>query len=357
MMFTTLMAFWRGLADGLSDVVIAGVDRVAGPRRYRIVLADGRSAVHDAAGTELGQLVGTDSAARFDPPDLTLRLAGSVLDVEIPLLWIFRRSLNPIPAESAAYLDAFARHQIERMTPWRSVDVYYDAATAPMPGVPSRLMVELRAVPRRAIEPLVAMLTGLQPARLRLVSHGTSRTEVFVIPICDRADIRRRRMRRVMGALLLAAAFLVASGVGWLCWQVALLDSEITDLDHQIEDRNAFLAAAAERGQSEANGAEDLRALRASRPRAVELLDALSAALPDRAYLTDFTIQKDHLRISGVSDQISGLVPSLEQSHRFSDVAFFAATTLLEAGGADRFHLDMRVPGLPAGERPASEAP
>jgi Tfp pilus assembly protein PilN len=120
------------------------------------------------------------------------------------------------------------------------------------------------------------------------------------------------------------------------------LRSETSGLEISIADQETALAAlsADELGRFTA---KNLAALRKKRPRAVETLEAMSAALPDDAYLVSFQLSADQLQIIGVAKEISKLVPALEGSKHFLDVSFAEATTRLEDGSANRFHLSMRV--------------
>ena len=63
--------------------------------------------------------------------------------------------------------------------------------------------------------------------------------------------------------------------------------------------------------------------------------------MPDSAYVTDLSIDKEHLRVSGVSTNTAALVPALEKSGQFTDAAFFDAITKVEGGAGDRFHIEM----------------
>ena len=83
--------------------------------------------------------------------------------------------------------------------------------------------------------------------------------------------------------------------------------------------------------------------MRDARPSAVAIVDALAWAVPDSAHLTALSIDKDRVSISGLSTDPSALVPALETSGRFADVASSAATTRTETGDADRFSLSMRA--------------
>jgi Tfp pilus assembly protein PilN len=72
-------------------------------------------------------------------------------------------------------------------------------------------------------------------------------------------------------------------------------------------------------------------------------LEDLSAILPDTSYLTRLSIDGDRADISGIAANPTELVPVLEKSGQFSDVAFSDAITKSESGIGNRFSLEMRV--------------
>ena len=75
----------------------------------------------------------------------------------------------------------------------------------------------------------------------------------------------------------------------------------------------------------------------------VQMLDRLSELLPDHTYLTDFRLDGAELQIGGVSREVNSLVPLLERSGLFVDVAFQAPTTRLLDRPGDRFSIQMRI--------------
>lgn len=138
-----------------------------------------------------------------------------------------------------------------------------------------------------------------------------------------------------------------------------MAEAEIGDLDHQIAVRKKILFGTAN-GSPDTDPVKRIHLLRHSHLRTVNILEELSASLPDNAYLTDFSLEGDKLRISGLATDSSDLPPALERSQYFADVTFTAATTREENGHRDRFHLEMRVidpkaevsSGTPAGLSP-----
>src|SRR5262249_8955527 len=76
-------------------------------------------------------------------------------------------------------------------------------------------------------------------------------------------------------------------------------------------------------------------------PSGVMLLETLSQALPDNAYLTELTLQKSTLRIIGLTGDAPALIAPLEGA--FAEVHFFAPTTRGPDGQSFWFHIEARV--------------
>jgi len=329
--------------DALVAALVVVLDRVTRRQSFRVVMAQA-NAVHDPAGARLGEVVVLDVQPRCEPPHLAAQLTGAAVDIELPDHLLWRRSLPPIGSESVPYLDAFVLHHIERISPWRAADVYYQVVSRPVADDPSRFAVEVALVARRLVDDLVGALKRRGAARLRLVSGGPDAADLVAIAVDDQQRARHVRLRRVVVWTLVGVSLVLVGLTGLQRWQSVARESEITDLDQSIRARKAVLDKAARRAGADADLDSKIRAMRAQRPLAVELVDVLSVTLPDQAHLPTLRIEKDRLRISGISSETSGLVPALEQSRRFVDVKFAGATTRMEGGSADRFYLEMRVP-------------
>jgi len=75
----------------------------------------------------------------------------------------------------------------------------------------------------------------------------------------------------------------------------------------------------------------------------VILLEALSRALPESAYLTEIRLENATLRMTGLSDDAPGLLAPLEQSGHLTAVHFFAPTTRGTDGKSFRFSIEAHV--------------
>jgi general secretion pathway protein L len=348
-MLAAVGRLWAWFVGGLTEALLWSGDRLTRRPAHRLEIVADALSLLGPDRKPLGRFIGAGESLRLEPSEVLRRLARSGLDVDIaiPSAWLFRRGLDPVAVASAPFLDAFVRHHIERVTPWRVADVVYRILKTPLAGDPSRLAIEVAVVPKRLLRQAFEAVALLQPKRLRLVAEGGAGEAPLVIPLGqDKAGQDAGLRRRVAGGLI---ALMLACGgaLGWIYWQIDAVSAEIESDDSLVAERKALLAAAARHVAPGTDADAVLRTLRLARPRVVDVIEALSAALPDSAYLTGLVIDKDQLTLSGISTDTAHLVPPLETSGRFADVAFSAATTRLETGPGDRFHLAMRAKAPP----------
>jgi general secretion pathway protein L len=336
-----IKAIWTWFMDGLTEAVIACVDFVSARRVIQIVLDSKPPSLRDPSGKEVGRILDREHPLLIEPVEIRQKLAGALIDIVVPHSFVLHRNLNPIAAESAPFLDAFARHHIERVTPWKAADTFFGISTTRLPGKPPRLAVSVHVIARRLLADILAGLNDLNPSRLRLLLPSTDLADAIIVPVNEQKT-RQIRVRQTARIVVLASFLLIALRLAYFPWQIMSLQSETTEAETQIAEQKAALAAL-NSGGSGGFTAKDLVAMRERRPRAVETLEAMSAALPDDAYLVSFQLVADELHISGISRQTSDLVPALEGSKHFLDVSFAEATTRLQDGSANRYHPSMHV--------------
>jgi len=78
-------------------------------------------------------------------------------------------------------------------------------------------------------------------------------------------------------------------------------------------------------------------------PTAAIVLEALSRALPDGAYLTELRLENANLRMIGLANDAPSLIAPLEHSGHLNNVHFFAPTTRGPDGTLFRFNIEARV--------------
>lgn len=184
-----------------------------------------------------------DGRWRIAPQDAGRLIAGAHLRLLVPQGWAIRRALEPLPAKSLPFIDAFVRHQIDRVTPWRAADCHVAVTTAATPQAADRVTVSILALPRRVIDPLVAPLLAGRPRSLRIIPGAS--TEEAGIDVPAGGDRRRLVTQRLAASLLVVVAALPVALWAVASWQAARLGSAAEALDAAIASRKQRLAAAA----------------------------------------------------------------------------------------------------------------
>ncbi len=348
-MFETLergLSSWiAGLSDGVADAIdaVRPPAKVAGRRdeqgNWRLL----RESPGDPAPTPIARIGAADAVGLPEPVRAALKDADIVID--LPPDWVFRRTLDPVPAKTAAFLDVFVRHHIERVTPWRAGDTWYTVVTTPLAADPSKISVEILVVARSLLTAVVAPVMAANPRRLRLTAPAVDGGPVadIDIPLGSGTAARGAKIRRAVGATVAVVVIALLAGFSGASWYQSALDSQLDDLDQDIARRQAFLASARARLARPAGDLSAPERLRAETVPVVDLIETLSAVLPDQVYLTDLSFEAGHIRITGIARDIAGLIPLIERSGRFAEVAFFAPTTRLPNQVGDRFFIEMRV--------------
>jgi len=83
----------------------------------------------------------------------------------------------------------------------------------------------------------------------------------------------------------------------------------------------------------------------------VILIEALSRALPESAYVNEIRLEKDSLRIMGLAEDAPALLAPLERSEHVTNVHFIAPTARGPDGRLFRFSIEAHVePRIKIGE-------
>jgi general secretion pathway protein L len=337
-------AAWRWWREGLLAWLPAGVRRWLAGSARRLVLAveDGECVL---AREEAGQ---TQELERLDPSSPDGNAIARWFRAEKPREWVLRFPASQaltrvlaLPLAAEKNLRQVAGFEMDRLTPFTAAQVYYDAAVLERQPESRRLRVELTALPRAAVEPVLAQLRqqGLPPDALD-VAGGRSNLNLLPPEQRPRRGLWGQRWR---AATIVASLLLVAAAIALPIWQ----------------QRTLVIGAIArvDQAQKAANQALDLREqldkiLETSRmlarkkqsiPARVDLLQELTVILPDDTWVERLQIKGDSVQIIGQSGKASALIGIVESSKLFSGAGFTSPVTTDPRTGKERFVLSARI--------------
>jgi general secretion pathway protein L len=306
-----LPARWRAALAERSDALLLGTQD-----RELVLWRHGAD-----ASSELGRIP-LDEPAEAQHAQFA-RLRGQLDDPELRRYYCIeaRRTLRrtiTLPAAAEDNLRQVLAFEMDRQTPFKADQVYFDYLVGPRSAAERNLQIELTVVPRAQLDAELGALAA-SGATLDGVDcwrdvPGGARTGLNLLPAERR---RKRKNLRLRLNLALAGAALV------LLLTVMLLS---------LANRESALAAMQADVQKAGNDAKQVSQLRKTlqdtldganflsrkkheTPLMVDLLSDLTTRLPDDTYLERINVdEKNKIEMQGLSDDASKLIGLLQKS-------------------------------------------
>jgi general secretion pathway protein L len=278
------------------------------------------------------------------PDEVVRATGGGIVELLLSPERALMRRLN-VPKQARDFLSGIVLNQIERLSPWKPDQACYGFSAEPDPTDADALNVRILIASRSSIEAVRQEAQDAGIAIDRIVGRESRNEALAPILLWSRAgDAPHSAMRHIRLAVLGALLALVAGTVGTVAWAVASSSSAIDEAEQISARAKTIQRQGIGASASAASGiAERAWRWKQASPSAVILIEALSKALPDTAFLTELNLQGSTLRIIGQTTDAPALIGPLEQSGHLTDVRFFAPTTRAADGNLFRFHLEARV--------------
>jgi general secretion pathway protein L len=371
-----LVGFWRWWSAELAPLVPSGARNAVARRRLRPVIAfDGnvatlwRPVMRDGAiAMEIASTVALDgdaqavAAAGTRALDAVMRGApggapGTLrVRLAIPSRTALRRALT-LPAAVEENLRQAVGYDLDRLTPFKADELYYDAVVVSRDPSKQTIGVDFAAVRRPIVDAAIAHATAWG-GEVRSVSPddpaAASVSRMNLVPDERRtlpAPWRRWQFWVPIGALALIALVAVVLPL----WQKRELAISIINRAEAVRQQAAVserLRADLERAAGDYNFALERKH---QWPPMVRVLDTVTRALPDDTWLTQLEVrtlpkgkERDReLVMRGESGNAGRLIPVLEESGLVTQVAPRSPTTKIQPGPGEVFDLGAQLKALP----------
>jgi general secretion pathway protein L len=304
------------------------VIREAGAERSVLGTIDVDRLDDDAVRRTLRRLLKRD---RAEPAALLLP-AGAVLT-----------RLIRLPAAAASDLASILDFEIARHTPFTAERAYYRHRIVGRGAPAGTIDVELTAVPRELVDGALRRLAASGLIADSVSAIGTpprERRPRSLMPVgADPALSRTRASRIVAAAAGVALIAALVSPIAAAKLRLATLERAIATVQPAAE------RALAERDRSMKASAALDAVIAAKRARApvVEILLALTRALPDSSFLTSLQLSGRELDIEGYSPAAAALAKPLETSGSLGRVGYRAPITRDAQSGLEQFRFGITL--------------
>jgi general secretion pathway protein L len=284
------------------------------------------------------------------PAKVTQAARGSFVVFQLPDDMVVVRRIA-VPAQAREFLPGIVRNQIERLSPWHAGQVVYgfdadldeeDTATLDV-----RVLIALRADIDRARDELAAI--GLPVDRIVTppARAGEGRVGAKSVTLWSRAaDVSPERLADACRRVGAGVAAAVMASLGLTLWAVTSsisLGGESEEVAARLRTLQRQIQGPASQSVASLSPSERAWYAKETSPTAAIVLEALSRALPDGAYVTELRLENATLRMIGLANDAPSLIAPLEHSGHLNDVHFFAPTTRGPDGALFRFNIEARV--------------
>lgn len=255
--------------------------------------------------------------------------------VELPPERVLARRVD-LPAVARSDLTRLLRFEIARHFPFPAERAHFAHRILPQRALgPDRIEIEIVAVARETVIEIRAALAAAGIAASRIVVAGGGAGGAALVLDDDEAAPRGTAHRALVAALAIFTVAAILSPIVRERMMLAALEREIASLAPTAQSAATVRDA---RRSTLAQLAGPLR-LAASRPPLVAVLQKLTDAVPDGAWLQSLGISGQELTIDGLAPSAATVALLLEKSGGFANVTFRAPIARDPASGLEHFAL------------------
>jgi general secretion pathway protein L len=271
-----------------------------------------------------------------------------IIILEFPSENVAVRRLS-VPVQARDVVAGIVHNQIERLSPWQSDGAIYGFDTAVNSEDAVTLDVRVLIAARAVVDCALARLAASGLVADRIIAHPPTTETAKAITLWSRlADISAEDQSLIRRRVGVGIGAVVAASFGLTLWATISANAisranddvatRIDTLRRHLQSPLAFRSAAASLPPQQREWYN-----KETSPSAIIVLEALSRALPDGAYLTELSLQGATLRIVGLAKNAPPLIAPLEHSGVLAEVHFFSPTTREPDGEHFRFHIEGRA--------------
>jgi general secretion pathway protein L len=255
-----------------------------------------------------------------------------------------------LPLAAAKNLRQVLGFEMDRHTPFKAEQVYFDFRVLRVDNQKNRLIVKLVVVPRSEIDNSLDLLErwGAPANAAYVASIAVPDGDAINLMPTERNTTQPSKLRGINPGLLLLALLLAMAAITIPIWQkrqavIALLP--IVDRAKQQAKETDALRREQERLAAEYNFMLDKK--QAILPLIV-LLDELSGLLPDDTWVQQFNLKGKELQIQGETGSSSKLIALIESTRILHDANFRSPLTKGDMPNSERYHLAAEIKAVPA---------
>ena len=265
-----------------------------------------------------------------------------------PIAWLPDASIVSkiisLPAAAEENLYEVVGFEIDRQTPFKAENVYFDCAVVARDEVQQTLRVRLDIALRedvdRSLDPIKAW--GIDPEEAIFGPHETPKAQIKL----HSQSLRTARLTTAGNFVVAVVALLLLIAASTIpLYQAQKTLARLQEQIAQVRERATEVAQMRNELERADHGVGFLVKKRRQTPLAIESFDALSRLVPDDAWVNRLELSKGQITVQGEAKAATVMIEQLEASARFSEAKFTSSVRQNAQTAKEQFSLSATVVG------------
>lgn len=248
-----------------------------------------------------------------------------------------------LPEATEENLEQVAGFELDRLTPFKTGQVYYHTRLVERLPESKQIAVELVLTPKSVLDPLLEELAacGWLPDRVEVAANPARRAHQLLPEQFRKPRERLPRMINLAlgGLALMMLALIVAVPILGDYQRSTSLEQELRRVSKEAKEVET-LRQDAEKLTREAHFVLDKKR---SEPALVDVLNELTRVIPDNTWLYGLQYKDRRVVMQGQSPSASSLIAVIESSPYFKNTNFVSPVTKDVTSGLERFQIASEV--------------
>jgi len=246
-----------------------------------------------------------------------------------------------LPLAAEENLTEVLGFEMDRQTPFRANEVYFDYKVLKRDNAAQKIQVNLQVAKRALVDPLIAHLRhwDLTPVHSQAQNSGDDSL------ILDFEPGSYKQHSSTGFNLFLTVVLLVLIAIA-----IVLPIHDQQQLSARLETQLDSVRVAAAEAVKVRDLLDDqikartvLHGAKNNQPAMVVLLEEITRVMPEDTYLFRFEVRKQAVSLQGSSKSASALISILEQSPYLGNARFASPVTREGKNGRERFHISAKL--------------
>lgn len=349
-------AGWRHWYFGRGHIVLVGL------RNDRLSLErPGTSGLETLASVDLGPL-SPDERRRAAEQTLRQATGGKsfLVYLSLPAERALRKTLR-LPLAVEENLRQTLTFELDRQTPFKPDQVYFDCIVRERHPAQQQLLAELIVLPRNAVDEPVGQIAALGlPLNGAVLASDVlesgARSPNFLSSTAPNNRFRRRLWSNA--ALLLLALLMTAAAVVLPIWQKRNTAMTMTSLALAAKASATQTQALRDRMDALASEYKFPVDQKNALPSTFLLVNQLTKLLPDDTWVSNLDVAGSDVQVQGETGSSSKLIELMENSGFLKEASHKSLLTQIPGTTVERFHIAAKTRPFPeqSGQKPPAAA-